>query len=53
MFTRMKGIGLLLIANVLIFITLSITFQILAQFILPAFGIDIRGSVAQSDLLWS
>lgn len=53
MFKRMKGIGLLLIANVLIFITLSITFQILAQFILPAFGIDIRGSVAQSDLLWS
>ncbi len=53
MFKRMKGIGLLLIANVLIFVTLSITFHILAHFILPAFGIDVRGSITQYDLLWS
>lgn len=50
---RLKGIGLLLLANVLIFITLSITFTILSEVILPAFGIDIRGSFAQQDLLWA
>ena len=50
---RIKGISLLLLANVLIFITLSISFTILAEMILPAFGIDIRGSVNQTMLLWS
>jgi len=49
----MKGIFLLLIANVLIFITLSITFSILVNVVLPAFGIDVRGSVDQTVLLWS
>ena len=38
----LKGIGLLLIANVLIFVTLSITFHVLVNFVLPAFGIDVR-----------
>ncbi|MGH7254708.1 MAG: protease HtpX, partial [Nitrospirales bacterium] len=50
---KLKGIGLLLIANVMIFITLSITFQILVHLVLPAFGIDLRGSIAQQDLLWA
>ncbi len=50
---KLKGIGLLLIANVLIFVTLSITFFVLVNIVLPAFGIDIRGSVNQQDLLWS
>jgi heat shock protein HtpX len=49
----LKGIFLLLIANVLIFITLSITFTILVNVVLPAFGIDVRGSVNQTLLLWS
>jgi len=48
-----KGIGLLLLANILIFVTLSITYTILADFILPSFGIDLRGSFAQQDLLWA
>lgn len=50
---RLKGIGLLLLANILIFVTLSITFTVLSEFILPAFGIDLRGAIAQQDLLWA
>ncbi len=50
---KLKGIGLLLLSNILIFITLSITFTILSEVILPAFGIDLRGSIAQQDLLWA
>ncbi len=50
---RFKGIGLLLISNILIFLTLSITFSILANVVLPAFGIDLRGSIHQMDLLWA
>ncbi|MGH7252784.1 MAG: protease HtpX [Nitrospiraceae bacterium] len=49
----LKGVGLLLIANVLIFVTLSITFHVLVNFILPAFGIDVRGAVSQEDLVWA
>jgi len=45
MLKNVKGIGLLLISNLLISITLFVVFQVLANFILPAFGIDIRGSV--------
>ena len=50
---KMKGIGLLLMANILIFITLSITFTLLSEVILPAFGIDLSGSFVQEDLLWA
>lgn len=50
---KLKGIGLLLLANILIFITLSISFTILSEVVLPAFGIDIRGTIAQQDLLWA
>jgi len=49
----LKGITLLLIANVLIFVTLSITFTLLVNVILPAFGIDVRGVVNQEDLVWA
>ena len=50
---RMKGIFLFLLANVLIFITLSITFTVLVEIVLPMFGIDLRGSINQTMLLWS
>ncbi|NKB82749.1 MAG: protease HtpX [Nitrospirales bacterium] len=50
---KFKGIGLLLLANILIFVTLSITFTVLADFVLPSFGIDLRGSFVQQDLLWA
>lgn len=49
----LKGIGMLLIANILIFVTLSITFQVLVNYVLPAFGIDVRGAVNQQDLVWA
>jgi heat shock protein HtpX len=49
----LKGMALLLIANVLIFITLSITFNLLVNVVLPAFGIDVRGAVSQQDLIWA
>ena len=50
---RLKGIFLLLLANVLIFVTLSITFTVLVEIVLPIFGIDLRGSINQTMLLWS
>lgn len=49
----LKGMGLLLIANVLIFITLSISFNLLVNIVLPAFGIDVRGAIHQQDLVWA
>ena len=48
-----KGIALLIITNLLIFASLFITFQILTNFVLPLFGIDIRGSVNANQLLWA
>jgi heat shock protein HtpX len=53
MLKKLKGIGLLLVANILISITLYIVFQVLANFVLPAFGIDIRGSVNEYMLLYA
>jgi heat shock protein HtpX len=53
MFKKLKGIGLLLISNFLIMITLYVVFQVLANFVLPAFGIDIRGSVNEYMLLYA
>jgi heat shock protein HtpX len=53
MMKRLKGIGLLLIANVLIFVALSISFTVLVEYILPAFGVDLRGAVHQQDLVWA
>jgi heat shock protein HtpX len=48
-----KGIGLFLIANFLIYITLSVTANLLINFVLPAFGIDVRGVFSQQLLVWS
>jgi len=53
MLKKLKGIGLLLVANLLISITLYIVFQVLANIVLPAFGIDIRGSVNEYMLLYA
>lgn len=53
MLKNLKGIGLLLVANLLIMIALGIVYQVLANFILPAFGIDIRGSVNTSLLIYA
>ena len=50
---RLKGIGLLLLANILIFITLSITFTVLADFVLPSFGINLHQYVNQGDLIFA
>jgi heat shock protein HtpX len=41
----LKGIGLLLIANLLIGVALFIVFNVLAYVVLPAFGIDIQDSI--------
>jgi len=49
----LKGMALLLIANALIFVTLSISFNLLVNVILPAFDIDVRGAVEQQDLVWA
>ncbi len=49
----LKGIVLLLVANVLIYITLSISFSVIVNIILPVFGIDVRGIVDQQDLVWA
>jgi len=49
----LKGIGLLLIANILIFLTLVISGNILINFVLPMVGIDLRGSVATYHFAWA
>lgn len=49
----LKGMFLLLAANILIMVTLSITVPILINVILPMFGIDLRGSVDLSSLVWA
>jgi len=48
-----KGIALLIIANLLIFLTLAITGNILIYFVLPLIGIDLRGSGASSHFAWA
>ncbi|MBM4139707.1 MAG: protease HtpX [Nitrospira sp.] len=49
----LKGIGLLLITNILIMVTLSITVPIVINVMLPMFGIDVRGSVDLTSLVWA
>ena len=49
----LKGIGLFLVANFLVYLTLSITANILINVVLPAFGIDVRGVFSQQLLVWS
>jgi len=48
-----KGIFLLIIANLLIFTTLAISGTVLINFVLPAFGIDLRGSLVSMDFAWA
>ena len=50
---KFKAIGLLLVANVLIFITLSISFTVLADFVLPSFGINLHQYINQADLIFA
>lgn len=50
---RMKGIFLLLAANILIMVTLSITVPIVINVLLPMFGINLQGSVDLSSLVWA
>src|SRR5947208_5614535 len=49
----MKGMFLLLAANILIMVTLSLTVPLLINFILPMFGIDLQVSVDLSSLVWA
>src|SRR5207249_8860946 len=53
MLKKMKRIGLLLITNFLIMITLGVAYVVLANFVLPAFDIDIRRSVDAIILLYA
>ena len=53
MLKKLKGIGLLLITNFLIMIMLGVVYVVLANFVLPAFGIHIRGSVDGPILLYA
>ncbi|GAV21067.1 heat shock protein HtpX [Mariprofundus micogutta] len=48
-----KGIFLLIVTNLLIFFTLAITGTILINFVLPGFGIDLRGSLAIHEFAWA
>src|SRR5262245_16351567 len=48
-----KGIGLFLVANFLIYLTLSFTANLLINVVLPAFGIDVRGVFNEQLLVWS
>ncbi|MBF0281604.1 MAG: protease HtpX [Zetaproteobacteria bacterium] len=49
----LKSIAMLIVANLLIFLTLAISGNILIYFILPALGIDVRGSVATHQFAWA
>jgi heat shock protein HtpX len=49
----LKGIGLLIISNILIMVTISITAPLLINVILPMLGIDVRGSVDLTSLIWA
>jgi heat shock protein HtpX len=49
----MKGMVLLLVANILIMVTLSLTVPLLINIVLPMFGVDLRGAVDLSSLVWA
>ncbi len=49
----LKGIGLLIITNILIMITLMISGTLIVNVVLPMFGIDVRDSFASMNLTWS
>jgi len=48
-----KGIFMLILTNLLVFLTLIITGNILIGFVLPAFGIDLRGSITSMQFAWA
>jgi len=48
-----KGIFLLILTNLLVFLTLIISGNILIHFVLPAFGIDVRGAFATYQFAWA
>src|SRR5256712_12097729 len=52
MLKKWKGIGILLITNFLIMITLGVVYMVLANFVLPASGSVISGSVDGTVLLY-
>ena len=49
----LKGIALLVITNILIMATLVISANLLVYFILPQFGIDVRGSFEARQLMFA
>lgn len=49
----LKGIGMLIIANILIMVTLAISANVLVYFVLPMFGIDVSGSFEARQLLFA
>jgi len=49
----LKGIGLLILTNILIMATLMITGTVLVNIILPMFGIDVSHSFNAMNLTWS
>ncbi|RMH60712.1 MAG: protease HtpX [Zetaproteobacteria bacterium] len=49
----LKGFFLLIVANLLVFLTLVISGNILIHFVLPAFGIDMRGTFASYQFAWA
>ncbi len=49
----LKGIFLLILANFMVFLTLVISGNLLIHFVLPAFGIDVRGSFASYQFAWA
>jgi heat shock protein HtpX len=53
MLQKFKGIGLLIIANILISITLYVVFLVLTTVVLPAFGIDLRASINGSIMVYA
>ena len=48
-----KGIGMLIIANILIMVTLAISANVLIYFILPIFGIDVSGTFEARQLTFA
>jgi len=48
-----KGIGMLIIANILIMVTLAISANVLVYFVLPMFGIDVSGSFEARQLMFA
>lgn len=49
----LKGIGMLIIANILIMVTLAISANIMVYYILPMFGIDVSGSFEARQLTFA